>query len=623
MTNLKLLSWQRHSFLLLFLAFLLLTGQGCENSDDIPSDVLVNPAFEMAPPITQNVTLQLLEESRNKGKFLLVANLGKEQIKGNFHALMIDEEKIVLRDDGKGGDEEKGDGKFSIVIEEDLPSLAAHLDSLNKRNLNTDGILALFRGRIMEKIDSKNLRDFNPREALLSKKAFLFPKDILKLLIPADPLLKSRSLMITDPAVVQDPNRTFSPCGTGNPNGVWSFGHLIREMANSSTTGITPEAFLDNMLHTWMSPQLINGDNVAARPGINQIINLWQSLSGGTLNVDRAPFKLIAIVNRIDLRGSSGYGFSNAGEGRFVFCAVDANCNVIRNPAPFMIIFEYGVPIKGCAILKAYAQEWFNLKTMTPGTPAYNAALENITTQFTEAGQGGTKPNGSALNQLRTNELALGINPWELREFVIDATSHLLTPTTVKQEPQITFNQVHPGALPADVQILANFTNAHQIDVENDKHKIPLVETGRNMLAGKAHTLDPVNYHWNASTSSAASDFINSDRARFKLSLNTCSGCHGGETITNNFMHVAPGPGSGVPATLSGFLTGNPPGSSSPWVVTDRAGRTSTPASGWEFNDLERRAKDLQDFVATPCKPKLKIPVLVRMLTVPPLVMTH
>lgn len=621
MTNFKLLSWQRRSFSMLLWTFLILTWQSCENND-IPSDVSVNPAFEMAPPITQNVTLQLLEESQNKGKFLLVADLGKEQIKGDFHALMIDDEKFVLRDDGKGGDEEKGDGKFSIVIEEDLPSLTAHLDSLNRRNLNTDGLLALFKGRIMEKIDSKTFQNFNPREVLFSKRAFPFPKDILKLLTPADPLLKSRSLMITDPAVVQDPQRTFSPCGSGNPNGVWSFGHLIREMANSSATSITPEAFLDNLLQTWSSSQSINGDNVAARPGINQIINHWQSLSGGTLNVDNAPFKLIAIVNRIDLRGSSGYGFSNAGEGRFVFCAVDGNCNVINNPAPFMVIFEYGVPIKGCAALKAYAQEWFDLKLPMPQA-AYNAALENITTQFTEAGQGGTKANGSALNQLRTNELALGASPWELREFVINATSHFLEPTTVKQEPQITFNQQHPGRQPADVQILANFTNAHQNDVENDKHKIPLVETGQNMLAGKAHTLDPVNYHWNASTSSGASDFINSDLARFKLSLNTCSGCHGGETITGNFMHVAPGPGSGIPATLSGFLTGNPPGSASPWVVTDRAGRPSTPASGWEFNDLERRAKDLQDFVAAPCKPKLKILALVRILTEPPLVMTH
>ncbi|MBI1226998.1 MAG: hypothetical protein GC192_17335 [Bacteroidetes bacterium] len=601
---------------------------GCPSqiNDVAPPPIQVNPDFEMFPPLARDVSLRVLDKPTDEGNLLIVADFGKEQIKGEFHAFFLGEEKLVLRDDGKGGDEQKGDGKFSIIIKEDLAALSAHLDSLSQKQFLNDERLSFFEGRLMKRPDVNEIREFEPKRLFEAKERFRLPPDIFHLLTPADPALKDHSLMITDPLVVEDPTRTFTPCvsgGTGTPGGIWTFGHLIREMANTPVTGVTPEAFLTNLLQTWQVPQTVNGDNIPARPGISQIINTWAAFSGGTLNVDRAPFKLIAIVNRMDLRGSSGYGLSNAGEGRFVFCALNNSCQPLRNPAPFMVIFEYGIPKKGCASVRAYAKEWHDLKSQALGSPAYNAALENITKQFTEANLGGTtKGNGSALNQLRTNELALGLSPWELREFVIDATTHQLTPTTVKQEPQTSFNQQHPGRIAGDVQILATFVNGHQLQVELDRHKIPPVEGGRNMLAGKAHTLNPTTYHWNAATV-AGPDFITSDKARFHLSLNTCSGCHGGETVTNNFMHVAPGGLSGVPAQLSRFLTGNPPGSASPWVVPDRAGRPSTPATGWEFNDLERRAKDLEDFVAAPCKPFFKVPAVFKILTQPPLAMTH
>ena len=433
--------------------------------------------------------------------------------------------------------------------------------------------------------------------------------------------------MITDPGVLTDATNTFNPCtNAGTKGGIWTFGHLIREMANTPATGVTPEDFLKNWLNTWTVPQTVNGDIITPRPQIAQILLNWQTLcgTGNPLDVDKAPFKLIAIVNRLDLGGSSAYGFKNPGEGRFVFCAINDDCTVMRNPQPFMVIFEYGIPKSKCVDLKAYAQEWYDLKLLPLGLPAYNNALGAITKQFTEANLAPSKPNGNALNQIRTNELGLGVGPWELREFNIDAISHQLIDTTVKQEPQIPFNNEHFAKNPADVQDMATFVNNNEPQFLSVTYSIPLTVplSSKPFLAGKAHTLDPSNYHWDGTTTAGPS-FINSDSARFQLSLNTCSGCHGGEANTGNFMHVAPSIPNGVPAQLSGFITGNPPFSASPFKVQDRANRPSGSPQVRGFNDLERRGLFLEAAIKKSCSPKVLLPDLVAALTFKPLNMVH
>ncbi len=71
-------------------------------------------------------------------------------------------------------------------------------------------------------------------------------------------------------------------------------------------------------------------------------------------------------------------------------------------------------------------------------------------------------------------------------------------------------------------------------------------------------------------------------RSRHKFSLNTCSGCHAGETGTD-FTHVAPR-AAGQASVLSPFLRGG--------TVTDPV--TQMPRS---FDDLGRRAADLAALV--------------------------
>src|SRR6185369_16469803 len=78
-------------------------------------------------------------------------------------------------------------------------------------------------------------------------------------------------------------------------------------------------------------------------------------------------------------------------------------------------------------------------------------------------------------------------------------------------------------------------------------------------------------------------DGINNPQARHKFSLNTCNGCHGGETQTG-FLQIA-GRVPGQPSQLSGFLTGE--------TISDPV--TREPRT---FNELGRRRRLME---ATVC----------------------
>ncbi|MCF6407948.1 hypothetical protein L3C95_33990 [Chitinophaga filiformis] len=601
----------------------------------------VNTAFERNPPIATSIKVKALKETVNGNNVLLTATFPAGVIRENVHSIVVNDETLTLHDDGNEGDEKAGDGVFSIAINENLDALKedliaiqrANLDKLNKRE-------HLFRWSGRSATLNDNLvRESNVRELDFDKGAGINP-DLFKL-IP-DPELRTRSLMITDLGVIEDPDRTFNPCTKkGNPNGVWTFGHLITQMANTPASGISVNTFIQSWLEKWMETQIINADNVPARTNIfNQVILPWLQASNPgaiintgnwkTFNFDPslAPFRLLAIVNRLDLRGNSGYKISNAGEGRFVFSVLTANCTLLR----FTAILEYGIPKSSCKELHDFAQQWWDLKALVPGTVAYNDALQKITDQFTAAGTSPSKPNGSSLNQLRTNEIALA-RPWELREFVIGKKG-VFEEVTVKQEPALKFNRLS-GATLANQQILAKYANDSTAEILAQTYQVPEIEaaSGVNFLGGKSHTPAPVHF-WDAATSPGPA-FITNDTVRHLLSINTCSGCHGGEARTSvgnliddpagvphsSFLQIAPQP-FGTKPTLAAFLTGDPSQADGLFRVTDPAGRPTGSPIQWTFNDLARRAEDLELLLKTECG-KSRLAGIVRALSFKPLNFTH
>lgn len=629
------------------LAALVLIGWGCKDGttglggkDPVP-DAKINPEFEKAPPLAQELTLDLLDNPDSNGaNAILTATFDeatRRRIGGKYLAMNLAGEErgkndsiamSFLRDDGFGGDAAANDGKFSLGFKgANVQALQDFLDKLaataqDKHNATT------FKNRSI--VTNKDREKLLEKETIRLGKRIKIKPGIFKLTAPPNPAFLDHSLMITDLTVIEDPTRTYNPCtNAGNPTGPWTFGELMRQLASPNPGAIATDAqtitFISNWLATWNTNQTVNGELLPARSTAS-LMNTWQTLSnnnggGGSLKLENVPFRLLAIVNRMDLRGSSGYGFSNAGEGRFVFCALGSGCNALR----WTVIFEYGINKTLCVDVKAYAQQWADLAALPFGDPTFNPNLQAITDQFALCGTNPAKPNESSLNQLRTNEIALG-NPWELREFKLTGPS--LDLMTVKQEPAVKYNAKVNNA---DVVMLANWVNSNSASILANNYTVPDDIGGTPFLGGKAHTefpptgvpapgSPPTPHHWDGDPTSGSPAQIIDNDTRHVFSLNTCSGCHGGETQTF-FTHVTQAP-FGTQPPLSEFLTGavGPP-LDDPFNVPDAAGRPSYASPDIRgFNDLWRRAVDLQSLISTPCLSPL---IAVKALAKEPIAFTH
>lgn len=340
-------------------------------------------------------------------------------------------------------------------------------------------------------------------------------------------------LLINDVSVVNDPR--------ASNGGTWSFGYLMRGMANTASTGIVPEEFVRRWLAHWQTDQVVNGFTVGQRPDIQAVIEAWPKTAAGSLDLDKAPFRLLAIVNRLDLRnnlvlGVPRIGGGGAGEARFVYCLVDAD----GTPQNFTVIFEYAIKRNTFDAVQEWGRRWYDLKDVALGTAEYLERLESITEEFAApAVDPEQPPNGSALAQLRTNEITLGLL-WELREFRIDAGgTGYLRQVPVKHNPDIGFDRT---------DVLVQFIQQNQADLLNKRHVVPVeFPPGQSFLAGSA--LMRVNFRW--TLPDAAPPEL--EAARQQFALHTCNGCHQAETGTQ-FVHVVPR-AADAPSRLSQFLT--------------------------------------------------------------------
>jgi hypothetical protein len=329
-----------------------------------------------------------------------------------------------------------------------------------------------------------------------------------------------KELMITDTLVVRD-NRAKNM-------GPWSFGGLIQAIKGNTNA----QEFVKRFLESWMTDQVIDGVTVKARPKIKElVIDPWKAKSGnGTYDLAKAPFDLLAIVYRVDLRKQGRLG-SGGGEGRFVFGVRNAQGKM----TPFTVIFEFKLPRVGGRTSEVWANDWHALGQYMLGSPAYNQKLEVITNRFASAA---SKANKN-LNQLRTNEIALDLglgHPpiWELREFHIHNDGYL--------------HPAHPALTPLGsvngTSTLTNYVLQNQQLIEEGKHSIPVQFQGSLFTSSAAEA--PTNsFFWNVPGVSAT--------LQHKFSVQTCNGCHAGDTVTN-FLHVGPDFVNGGAATLSDFI---------------------------------------------------------------------
>lgn len=572
--------------------------------------------FKDAPPEVERATLQPLNRGVSANARLEVVFDARDSRVKESVPIMVAGKKIVLRDDGTNGDVKVGDRKFSAMIDFDFREELAAQAGAAARALEKPQPRPLFRGREIIGVEDSAAMQARWRRLIANRdldkffgeRRTLNLFDFISVIDPAsiDP---ARSLMITDPLVVQDPTRTIDPCNpaSGNANGVWTFKHLVTEMV--AGTGVDPADFVEKWLKLWLTNQTVSsGFSAESRVSMQaSILAVWPRTAAGKLNLDRSPFRLSAIVNRIDLGDSFVYGGGSAGEMRFVFGVQDKtlpDCHFF----PFSVIFEYGVPGSSCDEVRSWAKQWVDLTMHSIGSPAYNGALAAMTVQITKANAVPGKPNGSALNQLRTNERALSNlfrdPPWELREFRLDVATHLLVQDTVKQTPDESLNTS---------SVIAQFVNENAAAIKADQHLVPDRFPGTTPLLG-ASSLATAGSE--LTTHFSAPGILDND-ARFHLSLNTCAACHIRETGTVSspngntaFLHVDP---RTMPATLSRFLTGatdSVSDSPDPFFVTDPVDSSSSHA----FNDLERRRQKLAALAGKHCITLILVPPRRRLL---------
>lgn len=366
-----------------------------------------------------------------------------------------------------------------------------------------------------------------------------------------------RELMITNLAVVNDPERAQGL-------GAWTFGRIMADMAPED---MDPADFVESWVKLFQQPYTVNGFSVGSRLAAEKVLNDWPRQENGKLDLSQSPFRLTAIVNRMDLlpqevrRGLP----RGSGEGRFVFGLLQDG-----KPANMTLIFEFGLVGPTESEAREWACAWHALGTMPLGSPDYNAALQVITDKFSMRGANPEGVNGSALHQIRTNDVALTKTAWEFREFALDPETGLLRHVPLDRTPDDTFH---------GTERLAQFIKDNEEAILSDSHNVDELYQDEPFKAGTSHVpMHPFDHGWVLPPDSGIDPLV-----RHKFSLSTCNGCHSGETRTN-FAHVSYDHPLGEEAILSGYLTGI--------TVVDPIDHQT-----YTFNELEARAKHLSTLV--------------------------
>ena len=441
------------------------------------------------------------------------------------------------------------------------------------------------------------------------------PADVVRSGFFIDPY---RSVLVRDVGVVDDDSRTQDPCASTNGTDIsrkyWFFGYLMTQM----TSGTDYSGFAQSWLKSWETSTTLNNDSlVEARPsgtGIEstkpiatRIREAWQRKSGGgALAMSKAPFRLLAIVNRFDLRKEPRrFREGASGELRFVFSALDLDqgCNEYGTPHDLsfrgqeLVILEYAVDISTPAAKRTWILSWTDLTSHEPGSPEFNQGLQNLTQQVVAKGKGGSRPNGSALIRIRTNETANAVQ-WDLREFEINATTHLVVPAVVKQTPRDSLNCTLNGSTCSND--LAHWMRDNRDRILADTYEVPdRFPAGYSTVNFRgAHSTNALgNTYWKG-----GSGYVVPSEVRHQFSKNTCSGCHSAETGTS-FFHIQ-GRDKGSVAKLSPFLTGyecDGPMLGCAEEITGPPHCVNDPVTQEQrcFGEVDRRVADILTFLNT------------------------
>ena len=330
-----------------------------------------------------------------------------------------------------------------------------------------------------------------------------------------------KELLIVDEGVLSDARAKNAS------DGPWSFRNAIENMAPQ---GMDPSPFVLEWLSEWDNVREMNGFP-ADRPNElrgsalqERILCPWLKLApenacdatcavcaGRKLDLSRAPFRLIAIANRVDERDSNPG--SPQGEGRLVFALTNGVGDDAATLAmPMTVIFEYHLPES--RTVTEWATAWHELGKHASFDEPFKADLEKLTTAFVGRGARPNGSNGSALNQIRTNESALNWI-WQLREFGL-TTDGRLRQRTVRNTPG--------EALNGSPRLSAWVTESSAA-VRSGKFQIP--------AEFQAPSSDQLLFRWQLPGVD--------ETTRVAFSSATCNGCHSMENPRlDTAFHISP-----------------------------------------------------------------------------------
>lgn len=259
-----------------------------------------------------------------------------------------------------------------------------------------------------------------------------------------------------------------------------------------------------------------------------------------------APFALIAVLNRVDLAADACAG--PAGELRYVYAALDPLTSEVLD---LTLILE--VPYPTTRPAADWAQDWRELAGQPPAEQRVRLAELALAVQ---------RDADPLRVRLRSNEIALAAPQapgWELREFQLAVQDGMLAlvPAALEFTPRAD----------VDPALLSEHVLAHADEIRSGAVSLPV-----ELRAGAAIT-ESEDFSWPV--------LGVSEGLRQAFSRETCNGCHGGDTRTLPFRHIAADADLRRPAQLSRFLY-------DPSQETD---------------ELRRRAARLEELADTRCEP--------------------
>lgn len=297
-------------------------------------------------------------------------------------------------------------------------------------------------------------------------------------------------------------------------NGPWSFGKVMESLTPSE---VLSEQFVLDWLREWHALIRQSRPEQAGKL-YAKLICPWLKANPQNscnhdcthcaeehLNLDQAPFRLIAISNRMDL-GSKAHARFNSGEGRLVFAVTDgpADDSLSENLATTIVV-EFGLSNSLSPL--EWARAWHALSGFSDFGNDYKQQLEGITNAFML-----NSYSGDNFLQLRINDRTFSDTNMFI-EFGWNDSRTRLKSRGLSNTPHY-----------QDLEELGVWVKTNQDEVLQDDYLLPSeLLAGIVQLGDEIPQIDTVD----AETNEA-------------LRLGSCQGCHAERLSSNEGFHVSP-----------------------------------------------------------------------------------